>query len=204
LPAPNVGVPYAEFVSRSTRHISIVSGMGTLPPALQRLVAELVMMRMFDELMESISGVAKRLACGAPYVDGTAPRLLVPPAHSTAQALDLFETLNRGPRRQYAKWSRASYINDTTQHVLDPTDSFTTSCSRHGGIIREMQGVRNRIAHGNGNARTAFARVVTRRYGANLNHITPGVLLISPRFQPPLLSQYLAAARVIARDAARA
>jgi len=170
---------------------------------LQRLIAELVMMRMFDELMEAISGVATRLACGAPYVDGTSPLLLVPPSTSTINALYLFENHNRA-RHQFAKWSRAQYINDPTQHVLDPQDTFTTACSRHGGVIREMQGVRNRIAHSNGNARTALARVISRRYGTNLNHVTPGMLLISPRFQPILLSQYISAARVIAKDCARA
>lgn len=181
----------------------MVAGLPSVSPTLQRLIAELVMMRMFDELMEALSGVAVRLACGAPYADGSAPSLLVPPASTTINAIYLFEHHNRS-RRQYVKWSRAAYINDTTRYVIDPSDSFRVACSRHGGILGEMQGVRNRIAHGNGNARTAFGRVVLRRYGASLNHVTPGMLLITPRFSPILLFQYITAARVIAKDCARA
>lgn len=203
MPSPNVRVPYEEFVGRSHRHGQVVSGLTSAEVRVQRLVAELVMMRMFDELMESIAGAAYRLACGAPYDDGTAPILLTPPATSTTNAKLLFENVNRN-KPKFVKWSRAAYINATTKHVLDPNDSFSTSCSRHGGILEEMQGVRNRIAHRNGNARTSFAKVVKRRYGADLNHITPGVLLLSPRFQPVLINQYLTSARVIAKDCIKA
>jgi hypothetical protein len=203
VPAPNVRVPYEEFLGRTQRHTRVVAGLATTEVRVQRLVAELVMMRMFDELMESIAGAAYRLACGAPYDDGTAPVLLTQPASSTTHARTLFENENR-TKLKFVKWSNATFINRTTQHVLDPSDSFSTSCSRHGGIMAEMQSVRNRIAHRGGNARTSYAKVVKRRYGADLNHITPGVLLLSPRFQPPLIEQYLASARVIAKDCIKA
>lgn len=203
MPSPNVRVPYDEFVSRSQRHAQVVSGLTSADVSVQRLVAELVMMRMFDELMESVSGVAYRLACGAPYNDGIVPVLLVPRATSTTSAKLLFEHHSRN-KPQFVKWSRVRYINATTKHVLDPSDSFSTSFSRHGTILDEMQSVRNRIAHRNGKARISFASVVRRRYGADLNQITPGVLLLSPRFQPPLLTQYLASARVIAKDCIKA
>lgn len=203
MPAPNVRVPYDAFVARSQRHQIVLAGFTGAQANIQRLVAELVMMRLFDEMMEAISGIALRLACGSPYVDGTTPILQLSPAVNTTKALDLFENYNR-MKRQAAKWSKATFINDTTRHVLDTTDHFTRSCSNHGAVIQEMQRVRNRIAHGGTTARANFSTVVLRHYGARLNHVTPGMLLLSGRFTPSMLSRYIASARTIAKDCARA
>lgn len=203
MPPPNVRVPYDEFSSRCVRHDTVVKGLLTVDVSLQRLLAELVLMRLFDELQEAIAGVALRLACGATYVDGTAPQLLTPPASLTANARILFETHQR-TKQQYVKWSKTTYINDTTKYVIDPGDSFTQTAIRHSLIISEMQAVRNRIAHKNTNSHAALSKVVRRRYGADLNAMSPGLLLLSSRFSPVLLDQYLTACRVIARECARA
>jgi hypothetical protein len=185
------------------RHDQVIQGLVGAEPRLQRLVAELIMIRLFDEFQEAIAGVALRLACGTRYADGTAPALLTTPARSTAGAFQLFENFGR-PKPRSPKWSRAGFISETTRYVLDRTDTFCAVCNAHGGVIAEMQAVRNRIAHANANSRAAYALVVMRHYGAPLNHVSPGVLLRSPRFSPPLLERYVAACRVIARDCARA
>jgi hypothetical protein len=203
MPAANVRVPHEVFMGRSQRHQTVLAGLSNAPANIQRLVAELVVMRLFDEFMEAISGVALRLACGAPYVDGTGPLLLAPPAASTTSALDMFENLNRSSHN-YAKWSKATFINETTKHVLDPADHFTRTCSNHGAVIQEMQRVRNRIGHSGSTARSNFSRVVFQHYVAHLNHVTPGMLLLSTRFKPSLLSRYISSARTIVKDCARA
>lgn len=122
---------------------------------------------------------------------------------STSSARDLYETFNRA-KRQYVKWSKVAFINDTTKYVLNSSEPFTTACNVHALVISEMQAVRNRIAHANATSRAAFATVVQRRYGAKLNNVSPGMLLLSPRFSPVLLDQYLTACRVIAKACARA
>jgi hypothetical protein len=203
LPAPSVRVPQTEFHSRSTRHAQVVAGLGDVEVRLQKLVAELVMMRLFDEFQEAISGVAMRLACGTPYADGTQPTLLTAAARSVTSARLLYATFGR-PRPQAPKWSKATFINDTTRYVLAPSEPFTVVCTANGGVISDMQAVRNRIAHSNKKSRAAFAGVVRRRYGANLNHVTPGTLLLSPRFQPLIIDEYLIACRAIVRGCARA
>lgn len=199
----NVAVPHGEFVARCKRHSQVIAGLPQVEAKLQKLLAELVMMRLFDEFQESISGIALRLACGAPYADGRLPNLLTSAAASTIQARDLFENHGR-PKRKFVKWSRADYINDTTKYVIDRTDPFTVTCSGHGVILREMQAIRNRIAHNNKSSRAAFSAVVQRRYGAKLNHVTPGLLLLTPRFTPTLLDQYLLACQIISKSCARA
>jgi hypothetical protein len=180
-----------------------MQGLSQIDVRLQKLLAELVMLRLFDEFQEAIAGVALRLACGTLYADGTSPSLLTAPARSTAGARHMYETIGRA-RPVRVRWSKATFINDATRYVLDPSNTFTTVCNANALIISEMQAVRNRIAHANTNSRAAFAIVVQRRYGAKLNQVSPGMLLLSPRFSPTLLEQYLGACRAIAKGCAKA
>lgn len=203
MPPQNVEVPHSEFVDRATRHDQVIQGLGEIEARLQKLVAELVMVRLFDQFQEAIAGVAFRLACGTPYADGTSPLLLTAPAKSTSGARDLFETFGR-PKRKSVKWSKTTYINDTTKYVFDAANPFTVACNANSVIISEMQAVRNRIAHANANSRRAFAKVVKRRYGAPVNSVSPGTLLMSSRFTPTLLEEYLASCRVITKACTKA
>lgn len=173
-----------------------------MDPKLQRLLAELVMLRLFDEFQEAMSGIAARLACGTPYADGTIPRLLTGPARSTDGAWLLFSDYGRAkPHR--LRWSRVNFINEATKYVLDGRDYYLRTCSVHSLVVSEMQAVRNRIAHKNAKSRAAFSTVVIRHYGADLNSVSPGLLLLSPRFSPSLLERYIASCRIIAKDCSR-
>ena len=96
MPAQNLAVPHIGFVARSNRHGQVIQGLSQIEIHLQKLLAELVMLRLFDEFQEAIEGVALRLACGTPYVDGTAPVLLTAPATSTSGARQMYET-DRNP-----------------------------------------------------------------------------------------------------------
>lgn len=205
MPAPNVTVPHVEFERRYAKHALVLNGLPQVEPRLQKLLAELVMMRLFDEFQEAIAGVALRLACGTPYGDGTPPNLLSTPAKSVTGARDLFATHGRPPARpKLPKWSKVTFINETTKYVLDSADPFSTTCKNNALDISEMQAIRNRIAHSNANSRKAFGTVVKRYYGASLNHVSPGLLLLSPRQSPPLLSRYLTTSRIIVKECARA
>jgi hypothetical protein len=203
VPAPNLAVPHAEFIGRSNRHAEVLRGSAQIEARLQKLVAELVMLRLFDEFQEALAGVAFRLACGTPYVDGTAPTLLTAPASTTASARQLYATFGRS-KRATLRWSKTSFICDATKYVLDPSNAFISVCNANALGISEMRAIRNRIAHSNAGSRAAFAEVVQRRYGATLNHVSPGMLLISTRFSPTLLDGYLGACRTIMNGCAKA
>lgn len=196
-------MPHARFVRQCLKHDQVVRGLNNVPAGFQKLVAELVMVRAFDEFQAALAGIALRLACGCAYADGAIPMLLATPAASTAGAQTLFESYGRA-RRRGAKWSRTDFINETTRYVLDPGDTFTSICNANAVVISEMQAVRNRIAHSNAGSRARFGSVVRRHYGASLNSVSPGLLLLSPRFSPILLEQYLSACRIIVRGCARA
>lgn len=101
------------------------------------------------------------------------------------------------------KWSKVKYISETTRYVLDANNPFLTVCSANALVISEMLAVRNRIAHKNTDSRKAFETVVVRHYGAALNNVSPGLLLLSPRFAPTMLEQYIASCRVILKNATR-
>lgn len=202
MPTTAVKVPYADFIAQSDRHRRVIQGVPSIEVKLQRLIAELVMMRLFDEFQAAIAGIASRLACGASYGDGTSPILLTAPAASAAAAVRLFEQYQRTNTKR-AIWSRADFVVATTEKVLDSSDHFAAACQAHSLIYSDMQAIRNRIAHSNHRARRSYAAVVRRHYGATMNHITPGTLLLSPRFSPTLIDTYLTASRVIVKSSAR-
>ena len=203
MPAPSLRVPYLTFLERNAQHSRIAAVLPGLEPALQKALAELILIRLFDDLQEALSGMAYRLACGTAYVDNTAPQLLTAPARSTAAARYLFETHNRA-KHQYVKWSRTSYIKSTVKHVLDWTDPFVAACDAHSLTISEMQSVRNRIAHRNATTRGPFNLVLRRYYGGAPTNVSPGLLLITPRVAPAPLFRYLTASRIIVKDCVRA
>lgn len=205
MPPRSLRVPCDWFLAQNAKHCQIEAALPTLNPALQKALAELLLMRLFDDLQEALAGIAYRLACGAPYVDNTSPTLFTAPARSTMAARTMFETYNRGGRRYYVKWSKTTYIKDTVKHVLDPTNSFTLACDAHALTISEMQIVRNRIAHRNTTTRARFNTVLQRYYGGTPSNVTPGLLLIAPRTVPATpLSRYLTATRVLVKDCVRA
>ena len=203
MPTQNLAVPYQEFLNQDSRHGQIVAALPAIEPRLQKLLAELILMRSFDEFQTAIAGIACRLACGTNYVDGTAPQLLVSRARSTAGAIDLFENHGR-QRRRYVKWSKVSYINETTEYVIDRSDPLLVACSSGSVVISEMQAVRNRIAHANSSSRANYAGVIRRHYGAALNNVSPGLFLLSPRFTPTKLEEYLTSCRVVLKQSVRA
>lgn len=148
MPAQTLRVPYQEFFERNWKHVTIANALPRLEPALQKALAELVLIRLFDDFQVALAGIAYRLACGTAYLDTTAPNLLVTPARSTSGARFLFENHSR-TKQKYVKWSTASFITDTTKYVLDQSDPFIRACRAQSLVISEMQAVRNRIAHRN-------------------------------------------------------
>jgi hypothetical protein len=200
VPRRSVKVPVNEFRHRCDKYDKIISGTAGLHPSFRWMVGELILLRLFDDFQEMLEGVAVRLACGASYADGTMPILLASPARSTSGAIALFETHGRLKPKQM-KWSNSTFIGETTKNVMAANDSFMFACNAHAQTIEQMRVVRNRIAHANSKTRNSFSSVVVQHYGARLNHVTPGKLLLTPRFGTAILSIYLSTCRVISRIA---
>ena len=201
MPAPSVAVPYQEFLRRNSNHAAIAGQLAGLSPMLQKALAEMLMIRLFDDFLETTAGIAYRLACGAPYLSGLSPTLLISPARSAANARQLFRDHSRS-RYWEPKWSTAAYIIKTTKFVIDPGEKFIAAANAHTLTIADMVAVRNRIAHKNANSRARYNTVLRRHYGGTPNGVAPGHLLLASRVKPTLLDQYLIATRIIIRDLA--
>lgn len=197
--SPRVGVAHNRFVDRCARHTTLAKGLPQIADhQVRKLLAELIMMRLFDDLQEFLQAVALRLACGATYMDGTPPKLLVPAYRSTTAAEHAYRHLNRN-RPIFLKWSKPKFVRDATKHILDSQENLYTACVATSSQIEEMRIIRNKIAH---SGVAEYRDIVKKYYGAQLNNASPGHLLLSPRFN--LLVVYIQTCLVIARSVARA
>jgi len=174
---------------------------GSVPPAYRKLISEIAVLRLFYLLENAFEGIACRLVSGASYADGLVPSLLIHCA-SRAQAEHHMKTTGRQRPRQL-KWSRVKDIKENLEFVLTPSDHLIRTFDAHGAFIEELRCVRNRIAHNSRNARQNYRPVVKQHYGANLNAISPGTLLLSPRRSPPLVDQYMIKSRILIKALAR-
>src|SRR4051794_8784389 len=103
MPSRSLQVPYQAFLAQNAKHASIVQALPTLQPALQKALAEMILIRIFDDFQQALAGIAYRLACQTPCVDGTMPLLLAWPARSATGGQLLFETHGRASH-VYVKW----------------------------------------------------------------------------------------------------
>ena len=90
--------------------LSLVRSLHPLQAEHQKLVAEVVMIRLFMLLETVVESICCKLCCGATYLDGTTPSLIVR-QRSVAQAFDSMETFRRlKPRR--ARWNDGAGIRE--------------------------------------------------------------------------------------------
>lgn len=87
-------------------------------------------------------------------------------------------------------------IKENIKYIIDQSDNIFSIIDNISSRITEIRYVRNRIAHNNFKSRNNYKTVVSRHYGASLNNITPGILLLTKRKNPNLLSQYIATTRI--------
>lgn len=168
----------------------LYNNMSVLPSKYQKLAAEIVMLRLFEILTFRIGRIVCKVACGSRYLDGSTPQLLHR-STSIARAEAAMKTMNRNKPLQYLRWSKVSYVKRNVRSLIDPADHVLQLLGAHVGTIEEMRVVRNRVAHNHGSAKLGYAGVVFARYGARVPGITPGTLLLSPRWTPTILEEYL-------------
>jgi hypothetical protein len=203
-------IPLASVYSRFSASLSAISAVraATVGSAeIQRALGELVLLRLFFRLEAYIEDVTIRICRGSAYADGTNPSLLVAPT-SRQSAIQQMRTLNRfkagAPTSIELKWTMGPDIRNNAKFVIAPTDPFFATVGSHEAELDRLRRIRNHIAHGNSDTGRKFRPVVAHHYGAALPSITPGALLLSNRFSPPLLDQAIVFARVFARDVVRA
>lgn len=196
---PNLMGCYSDYCKEIDKLIDLEANTTSLNPKLRKLMAEIVMLRSFYLLENIIRSLSVKIACGASYVDGTRPALLQKSSNEAA-ALHSMKNLGRTKQKWNLKWTTVSEIKDNLKYTLGLTEHFIIVLDRNGTLIDEMRRVRNRIAHNNNKSRTDFQIIVRRHYGAFLNSITPGILLITPRNNPPMIRQYLATSKILIKQ----
>jgi len=191
---PNLGVNYKDCCREFDKLSGLTKHLQLLPPKYQKLVAEVVLLRVFSLVEQHIQSIACKLVCNTHYRDGAAPKLLCS-GRSATDALGKMSTHLRN-RPHKLSWTKASYIKENMKYVIDNTDHFIVTVEHNGILIDEMRRIRNRIAHNNQTSRRNYQTVVQRYYGAAVNAVTPGVFLLSNRTTPIPITKYLAESRV--------
>lgn len=200
---PSVLSDYRFHDSETARLLRHCETLESLPPVHQKFVAEMILLRLFDLFQNMVSSVTAKLVAGATYADGTAPNILAR-ARSLQSARLLFQTHGRGPHIRYnLRWSTAPEIMENIKHVIGQHDNVVEVVDRNSAFIEELRRVRNRIAHNNAQSRRRYREVVRRHFGAYMNQVTPGMLLLTPRIRPSLIEQYIRQERIMAKDVVR-
>ncbi len=164
-------------------------------------VAEMITVRLYSLFEAIIEDSACRLICGAKYCDGSSPLLQRPhPTQGFERARDAMCTFGRpDPEKEkfQLRWGRAREIRKNLEYLFSPREHFIHTVVGHGQFISDLRKMRNHIAHGSVGTRRKFNEVVRNYYGANVNAITPGKMLLSSRFSPLLLEQFCRKTQII-------
>lgn len=200
---PRLDLEYTFFRRETNKLIALHANISPLPPAYQKLVAEIIVLRLFDLLQNVIKSTAVKIICRARYIDGSAP-LLLEPAGSRQEALSKMVYHNRTSPRNYLSWSKVNDIKKNVKYVISHSDHLLIVLNIHASFIEEVRRVRNRIAHNNSNSRKKYRLVVQSHYGAFVNSVTPGILLLSPRRTPTLMEQYLRKSTILVKEIVKA
>lgn len=166
--------------------------------------SELLLLRCFAVFESVIEDMSCKLVCGAQYCDGSIPNLRRPqPTRGRERALDAMQRFNRASPRYRLRWTRAADIAANLEELFPDNEHFVDTLRNYGNVISTVRKVRNHIAHRNAGTRVKFQEVVRQQYGANVSSITPGRLLVSPRFSPSLVEKWPLELRAIVRAAAK-
>tara|TARA_Y100000589_G_C27187173_1_gene643185 strand:+ start:1104 stop:1718 length:615 start_codon:yes stop_codon:yes gene_type:complete len=199
MPTPKLSITIRNASQAITKLERYRNNSSSLEAKYQQFIAEMIMLRLFSVLEDSVSEIAYKLASGAKYLNGCGPNLSIQ-AGSMSGSRGLFLSHGRTRPIQNLKWTKARFIRESVQHVISPTDPFIASAQRNGATIDEMRKIRNVLAHNTKSAKSDYKTVVRLAYGANVK-ITPGAFLSTTRRNPVCkLNQYLASTKIILTD----
>lgn len=89
--------------------------------------------------------------------------------------------------REYATWTDAGYVGSRAKRFFSAGRPFADVLSRNQNLLREVNTIRNAIAHRSGTARQKFEEVVRQKLGTAPPNLTVGSFLgtTAPRIIPP-------------------
>ena len=204
MPKPNISVDWRTFGLEASRLNHLVSSIDTLPAGHRKLVAEIVMIRLFLLLENNIASICAKLICGVDYLDGSTPVRLINVA-SIPSARSAMLTFGRKKQKSWLSWTRSRDIKDNLKFTMDSTDPVFTTVDKYGQLLSEMRHVRNRIAHKNRNTQENFRKVIRQHYGGVKQGVSPGVLLLTEALGPQRpMDRYIASCRILIKDLVRA
>ena len=201
MPRPALSTDWRRFQDETGRLQALV--LLNNPPAYRKLIGEIAMVRLFLLSENTVASVCTKLLCGASYLDGSTPHLILQ-ATSMAAARELMRRHNRRKPKAYLTWTRSKEIRDNLKNVLRSGDPLFSVIQNHGQAMTEMRYVRNHIVHRNSNTLSKFRNIVRRYYGGLRQGVTPGVLLLTGAFgRQTLMERYLTYYRVMIGDLVR-
>lgn len=204
MPIPSLNVDWRGYQAETQRLQTLLPSLAALAPAHRKLVAEIVMVRLFLLIENTLASVGAKILCGAKYLDTTQPRKLVA-ARSISAANGFMRSYGRKRSKRYLSWTKSQDIQDNLSQTLNPADPFFAVISKHGALLTEMRYVRNHIAHSNSGTRSNFRKVVSQYYGGLKQGVTPGLLLLTNALGPTvILDRYIVSSRVVVKELLRA
>ena len=145
---PRLDIDFNLFDKETSKLYGLVSNLNNLSAFYQKLVAEIILLRLFSLLENAISSICIKIACGANYLDGTNP-ILLNRASSFQSAIFLFRNYSRARVRNNLNWAIGREIKENIKYIIDPIDNLFSTIDNFSSIITEIRYVRNRIAHNN-------------------------------------------------------
>jgi hypothetical protein len=170
-------------------------------PRHRQLIAELMIVRLSIAIENYTKSTICKICCGAMYLDGSAPSLIVRQA-SIARAVDAMKIagMPEGKQRQL-RWNDGPTIRDSIEGIINPLDLLFDRLRAHAATMTELRQIRNQVVHRNTNSKAGFQKVVVRYYGARLRHMTPGIILTTDALgNVPLFKRILVKSRAMVRE----
>lgn len=187
------------------RALSLLNSIPGIRGTSRHYLAEIALIRVYALFESVLEEAACRLVSGADYLDGSSPNLLRPqPTRGFERARRAMRTFGRSSPRIPLRWNKPSEVRDNLSELFPPTEHFVVHFQQHGKTISHIRKTRNHIAHANVGTRLRFQEVVEDLYGAKVPTITPGRLLLSPRFFPTTAERWCKELRIIMKGAIRA
>lgn len=153
---------YANFNSVTVKLLDVQRRASSLDVEFQKLIAENLMLRLFYELEGTVETVAMKLACGAPFMNGTAPLLLLPPFRGQEKVRQFIIAGKKS--KSYLKWTTFSDLKSNLGLILDQKDDFLSVRKLFDSTYEDMRHVRNHIAHNTESTRKKFVPVAGKVY----------------------------------------
>ena len=115
-----LGPDHISFIRGSDGLLALLVSTASVIPSYRKLISEIVLLRLSILLENHLKIIYTKLACGAEYLDGSLPKLLLN-HRSMSVALGAMKTINRS-RARHPVWNSGSEIRENIVHLIDPTD----------------------------------------------------------------------------------